>query len=281
MSKYQEIYDMVTKLYENKKYKQVIEKVDKFINIGFDNQKWIHRMKFMRAKSLRYLGRFNEAIAELIVLSKQLEDNLYSKLELFYIYYYLNRYEEAFELLPQLYEMPNKYVSNHSLLIGELVIRKNLGMKATYRKGTRSDYIKEQIVNYNEEIAYEHILDHTHETMSYNEHSIFTENIDIKYLMECVKEDVKTNKKVNVNDMMEIHYFAVSGIGHDDSNMCNYLKVVVVPGTPNIIAMYPSSYIEDDNVQVLNCNIDKLFKREEKQKTVSRIDRFNKRFNLS
>ena len=44
--------------------------------------------------------------------------------------------------------------------------------------------------------------------------------------------------------------------------------------------MYPFSKIEKEEVKVLNCDREKLFKNEEKEKTISRIDKFNKRFNL-
>ena len=79
---------------------------------------------------------------------------------------------------------------------------------------------------------------------------------------------------------MEIYCFAVSGIGYDENSICNYVKVVVCPNTNNIVAMYPFAYIEKENIKPLDCDMDRLFKREVKEKINSRIDKFNKRFNL-
>lgn len=277
MNRYSEIYNLISKLYENRKYKEVVDKVNKYINIGFENQAYAHNLKFLRAKSLRYLGRFEEAIKDLKELSTSEKDRSYSKLELFYIYYFLNRYNEALKLLSELYLMKNKYVSNYTLLIAELVIKKQLGMHVDFKRGTKSDYIKEQIVNYDESKALEHIKSHVRNEDSYNEHSKFNTGINLNYLMECVKKDLKNNKKANIVDILEIHYFAVPGIGYDSNNLCNYIKVVVVPNTTDIIAMYPYAYIEVDDVNLLNCDLNKLFNRE---KNTSRIDKFNNRFNL-
>lgn len=280
MSRQSEVYSLIVKLYENKRYKEVIDKVNKYISIGFENIRYECNLKFLRAKSLRYLGRFEEAINELIELSKLEEDNSYSKLELFYIYYFLNRYEEALKLLPELYEMKNKYVANYTLLIAELVMKKQLGFNVNFKRGTKSDYIKEQIINYNEELALKHIETYMSDEESYNEHSRFSEKVNFKYLMECVKKDLKNSKKANLVDILEIHFFAVPGIGYDKNNKCNYIKVVVIPNTTNIIAMYPYAYIEVDNAPLLNCDMDVLFSRNKEEQTTSRIDRFNRRFNL-
>ena len=280
MSRQIDIYNLIVKLYENRRYKEVVDKVDKYINIGFESIRYECNLKFLRAKSLRYLGKFDEAISQLIEISSLTEDNLYSKLELFYIYYYLNRYNEALKLLPELYVMKNKYVSNYTLSIAELVMKKQLGFNVNFKRGTKSDYMKEQIVNYDEELALKHIEVHTRDEESHNEHSRFNENVNFKYLMECVKKDLKNSKKANLVDILEIHYFAVPYIGYDKNSNCNYIKVVVVPNTTDIIAMYPYAYIEVDNAQLLNCDMNLLFNKNETEKTTSRIDKFNRRFNL-
>jgi tetratricopeptide (TPR) repeat protein len=280
MKQFYEIYSSVVELYNNKKYKEVVNSVDKYLKLDFTSEKYIHNMRFLRAKSLRYLGRFDEAILELKALEKSEKNAAYSALELFYIYYFLNRYEEALELLPKLYNEKTKYISNHTLLIMELVMKKQLGIPVSYKKGTRSDYMKEQIMNYSSEKALQHIKNHKYEAVSYNIHSQFNDSVDIEYLMECVKKDIINSEKRNRIDALEVHYFSVSGVGYDDNSICNYLKVVVCPNTTNIITMYPFSNIENENVRILNCDRNKLFKKEDNEKNVSRINKFNKRFNL-
>lgn len=280
MKKYGEIYSLIVELYKVKKYKEVVDKVDKYINIGFKNKRYVYNMRFLRAKSLRYLGRFDEAINQLKELINDPSDKSFSKLELFFIYYYLHRYEEALELLPDLYETNGKYFSNQSISITELVIRKNLGLPVSFRKGSKSDYIKSQIVNYNEQIAIQHINEHTYYEDSHQEHSLFNKNVNINYLFECVKNNLKNSKPINDNNLLSVYYFALPGIGYDSNSVCNYIKVVVVPNTTNIITLYPFAYIEIDNINMLNCDLNKLFNRQIEEKSTSRIDRFNSRFNL-
>lgn len=281
MSRYSEIYNLIFQLYENKKYKDVVNKVNKYINIGFENKINIYNMKFLKAKSLKYLKRFDEAIIELKELSKDPLDKANSKVELYFIYYHLGRYEEALNLLPDLYEANEIYLSNQSLSISELVIRKNLGLPASFREGTKSDYIKSQIVNYNEQIAIKHINEHTGYKESHQIHSLFNKNININYLFESVKRNLKNSIAVNDdNNLLSVHYFAVSGVGYDSNSICNYIKVVVVPGTTNIVTIYPFAYVDIDNIGVLDCDIDKLFNRHNEEKSSSRIDKFNSRFNL-
>ena len=278
MSDEKQLYGLIYNLYNSRKYKEVIEKSNKYLKL-FQNEYDI-KVRFMRAKSLRYLNKFEEAIEELIEICLDDRDNSFSKLELFYIYYFLNRYEEALNLLPELYLMENKYVSNHSLAITELVMRKQLGLPASYKKGSKSDYIKSQVVNYDEAKALEHINNHARDEETHDIHSCFNENINIEYLMESVKNNLEFNNKINVIDILEIHYFSISGIGYDNTSLCNFLKVVVVPNTSNIISMYPCSKVEVSDVDVLKCDFDKLFNRQTKEKVMSRIDKFNKKFNL-
>ena len=280
MSKYGEIYTLILELYKNKKYKEVVDKVNKYINMGFTNRKSIYNMKFLRAKSLRYLKQFDEAISQLKELEQEPTDNYFSKIELFFIYYYLHRYEEALELLPILYETNGKYLSNQSLSITELVIRKNLGLPANFRKGTKSDYIKSQIVDYDEQKAFEHIKKHMIYEKSHQEHSLFNKNIDINYLYECVKNNLKNSVANNDNNLLAVHYFAVPSIGYDSNSLCNYVKVVVVPSTTDIVAMYPYAYVETSEVNLLDCDLDKLFNRKKEEKSTSQIDKFNNRFKL-
>lgn len=280
MVRYEEIYKMIKKLYDNKKYQEVINSVEKYLKLDFLNKNFEHNMHFYKAKSLRYLGRFDEAISELKKLSKYDNDNLCSVEELFYIYYYLNRYEEALELLPILYNNKEKSVSNHTLLIIEIVMKTHLGIPVSYRKGSRSDYIKEQIINYSSQKALEHIIAHKYEDYSKNIHSRFNENVNIEYLMECVKNNINNSEKRNKRDSLEVHCFSIFGIGYDNNTICNYLNVVVCPNTTNIITMYPFSQVGKEEVKILDCDFDRLFNRKKEERSTSMIDKFNNRFNL-
>lgn len=280
-SKENEIYELILELYKKRKNKEVVEKTTKFLNTFYISCNKANSLMIMRAKSLRYLGQFDKSIEELKnILNKcDTRNCIYIKTELFYIYYHLNRYEEAMELLPELYNAPNKNINNHSLLIMDLVMKKSLGMPIKYRIGSRSDYLKKQIVDYNENLAIEHIKQHASYEEGTIEHSVFNESLDIEYLFQVVKENLKNSEKANINETLEIYYFSVHGIGYENNSPCSCLKVVVCPNTKNIITMYPYSHLTDEKSQPLIYDHNKLFKAESKQKVISRIDKFNKRYN--
>ena len=80
--------------------------------------------------------------------------------------------------------------------------------------------------------------------------------------------------------MLEIYYFGVSNIGYINNINCNFIKVVVIPNTNNIISMYPTNEVDYNYISNLNIDYDKLFERNNKVKTISRIDKFNKRYNI-
>ena len=148
-------------------------------------------------------------------------------------------------------------------------MKKHLGLDTTYKKGTYGDSIKEQIVNYDEEVSINHIKSHSFDMVTDNNaKSYFHKNVDIDYLIECVKENLKTSKKANKNENLEVHYFLLPNIGMYEDYICNYIKVILIPNTNNIISMYPSSYMENAEVPILNCDFDILFGKKEKVKSL-------------
>ena len=78
---------------------------------------------------------------------------------------------------------------------------------------------------------------------------------------------------------MEIHYFAIPNVGYNEGIKCNYIKVVVVPNTNNILTMYPIDTTDTNLAIQLNIDFSTIFnKTEEKVKMMSRIDKFNMKY---
>lgn len=271
-----ELYCDILDLFSNKKYKEVIKYSKKYLELVADNKHTID-VKNLKARAFRNLGIFDEALIELEDLFKN-SYNKHTNLSLFYLYVYMNKYEKALNLIPYLYQ--DQLIKGHSILITELYLKKALGIPIKFKKGSRSDYVKEQILNYDEQKFEEHINVHivNENNESDDTHSKYKENINLKYLIECVKEGLKTSKKANVEDIFEIHYFYIPNIGVYKNETCNYLKVLIVPNTLDIITMYPDRNIEYE-YNMLKCDYDKLYKKEN-QKILSRIDKFNKKYNL-
>jgi len=265
-------YLRVKNLYINKKYSTVEKEATKYL----DRYPSDINLRFMRARAYRKLSKFNEAINDLKYVLKE-EYNNHSLLELYFIYYYLNMYKEALELLPTIYE--KKTMNAYSISISEIVMKKQLGIEFSFKKGARCDYIRGQIVDYNFDEALEHTKKHLIKTED-PKRSYFNEGIDIKYLFDFFKKNIDNTKKVNTEEIMEIHYFGIGNIGTLNNTTCNFIKVVVVPNTKNIISMYPTNNVDYNYVTNLDIDYDKLFKRENKVKTKSRIDRFNRKYNM-
>lgn len=264
--RYSELYLDIKDLNARGKHKDVIKYADRYLKLNDSNVIRGRKIRFMKARALRFLERYDEAIE---ILKEGMKEEMFFGSELFFLYYHLNRYEEAMELLPFVYNYENKTIKNYSISIMELVMKKQLGLDTTYKKGTYGDTIKEQIVNYDYEKAFEHIISHSYENVDNSDvKSYFHKNVDIEYLIECVKENLKTSKKANKNENLEVHYFLLPNIGMYEDYICNYIKVILIPNTNNIISIYPSSYMENAEVPILNCDFDILFGKKEKVKSL-------------
>lgn len=276
-----DLYSLIRKYFRNGEYQNVISIFDKYLEVSDEYSIYYQNVKFMKARSLRFLKNYEEAIKLLKVSLEEIYDS-YCALELFSIYYYLGRYEEALEIMELLYNDPNKPIANQSLYIAELIMKKHLGLPLPKNKNDdKLFYLRDQIINYNNDLAVEHIKQHF-EKQEEEYHVCFKSNIDIEYLMECVKENIKNSSKIISNEICEIHYFLVSNIGYNNNGNCNILKVILIPNTNNIITMYPIENFDNEvsSAIILDCDYEKLFKKEEKIKTISRIDKFNKRYNF-
>ena len=269
------MYIKIRNLYMDKKYKELIKEAENYLNIYSNDI----NIRFMYAKALRHEERFEEAIENFKINLKYNSHDEHSILSLFYLYYFLNMYKEAYEMLPLVYE--TKF-QKKSISITKLVMRKNLGYPCYINEKENNNYINKQIVNYDSDLAYNHISEHTslEEQMKNVKGSLMFNDIDLKYLISVVKENIPKNKKANIEEIMDIYYFGISNIGYDDNNIYNYIKVVVIPNTQDIVSIYPTNLIEEKTTKPLDCDHNKLFKRTNKVKTMSRIDKFKKKYNI-
>ena len=180
------------------------------------------------------------------------------------------------KLLPILCE--KKLISSKSLSICELVINNDSKYVNYYKDGKRNYYIKRQILDYSENMALNYINRHTKYGDNNCVLSIFND-IDIIYLFEVIKNNLKKSKRANINDVLDIYFFGINNIGYikDSEAVCNYIKVVVVPNTTNIISIYPTTNPSIKDVKLLEYDYDKLFIKG-KVKIMSQIDKFNNRY---
>ena len=267
-------YSRLKDLYFNRRYIEFIKGSTKYL------QKYPHEsnLRFMRAKAYRALKQYSLAIYDLKYLLINDSQNKYALVELFFLHYYLNNYKEALKLLPLLYE--KQWINPMSLSIAEQVMKKQLGIEIKLKKNSNIDYIRSQIFNYSDSLALLHCEGHFSNNQYKESFSCFKDNINLKYLFNTVRKSIVNENKTDTNEVLETHYFAINNVGYYCDDICNFLKVVVVPNTDNIITMYPVNKVSFAEPQLLDVDYEKLFNTNEKVKQKSRIDKFNERYKI-
>ena len=277
MNKYDErmnrtkLFSMISELYFKKKYTIFIKKANKFLEMYPDDLS----VYYMRGKAERELKNYEAAIKDFEIVYNA-DDKTNALVELFYLYYFTEKYSKAMDLLP-IIEKRNA-ISNDKLKVIKLVLKNKLELMTIKDNFELNDYQSFQIADYSYRETLKHLKNHKKEED--NEKSQFNDNINLDYLLSKLRKFIKEENRYNMKSSLDIYYFGLSGIGFDrNGDVSNYIKVVVIPGTNNIITAYPVSSVD---CEVVNIDYDrnKMFsKTSDKQKTLSQIEKFNKRYN--
>ena len=288
-------YTRLVNLYKTGKYSNFLKASEKFMSYC-DNGK---KILLMRAKAYRELEMYNEALNELSKAIKY-KDNEYAMLELYLLYYHLNMYNEALELLPMLYGKEG--IKGHSLAISELVMKKQLGMYCNFKMGDRCDMLKSQIQNYDSNLALEHISDHISSNEDNNQ-VYFNKNIDLEYLFNIVREEHSLCYTVGsyyskYNPSLTI-YAGINKVNYEESvklikecvnlmsdkttverlfdsslkTINTYLNNYYDDVTSQINEYYKKEFEETESVEELRSNINKV--------TIDEVINLNKKISLS
>ena len=249
-------FSRVNELYHNKKFQACIKFSTQYLEkYGPDVQ-----ILFIRAISYRKQHNIEAEINDLVsILSIELY-NLRALTELFYVYHHENRFEEAMEIL-------NLILSDYMKIPDDFDIEplekaKHILKTAEILKIVDIPYTKFEIVS---GIVRKHV--EFADEPKKDDTSYFYHNIDINYLYDVVKEALKTSNKANVNTSYDHYYFAIPNVGCNDNEVFNFIRVIVVPGTDEIVTMYPTNEIDDKNYQFLDIDVKRL--RHFKEKALS------------
>ncbi len=186
-------------------------------------------------------------------------------LALFYMRH--NNYEEARELINSIGE---DYFNSNIHHMRQIQVILGIPIPSEY-----SSYTINQLKNYDRDLAYEHIKFHQ-EGVEYN--SFFKKDIDINELMMDAISKIQ-NMKPGYYDVFEHYIIECPNCGEINEENLDYYKVLIIPGTKNIITMYPvannnpfaENYIVKDKKEI--------YLKKEKVKRKSQIDKFNERYN--
>ena len=101
----------------------------------------------------------------------------------------------------------------------------------------------------------------------------FASNLDISTIFKQIKSELNDENRT-ITDMMDRYFVEYPNIGYNqDGQLANSICVVVIPGTKDIITMYP----EVSQKMVTKKDIMKTLNRES-AKVNSRVSKFNSKF---
>ena len=191
-------------------------------------------------------------------------DSLYKQI---CIHLKLNEYETVLELYNELkkYDYNKKYDYLYKTNSLEILCNHRLGLE---NEIDASVYTDNQIVDYNIERTLEHISFHKEENENKTLHSVFDESINITDLFVYSFLNLK-EENYYANNIMDIYVIEYPNVGTVNGEVVNYVKVVTLPNTKEIITIFP-----------YNKSIKENKNENTKVKQMSRIDKFNKKYNL-
>ena len=170
---------------------------------------------------------------------------LYAIKQLIYLDIKNNNLEEILDLLMKLSIQDKEYYVIKSYVLYKLGKTEQIEVQ---------NYYTQQLINYDEYAALEHIQKHLDENDNKRLHTVFDSSIDLQQLFEQVKEKIKVINPTRFTMVEKYIICCEEEIGISDGEKVNTIEVVTIPHTKNIITMYP--------IKVTNLEKEKQFKIE-------------------
>ena len=146
-------------------------------------------------------------------------------------------------------------------------------------KRSDKNYIVRQIIEYHEDDFLAHIKKHQ---LKKNEDdckinsNIFSESFPIQNIIEEVKKYIPSSKKMCTTLISDTYVFRFNDCGRDNNRIVDYFKVICFHNTSDFITMCPAFGCE--RLPFVDLNYINLECGKKKVKTLSQIEKFNKRY---
>ena len=205
---------------------------------------------------------------------KKVKDNIItSKMRLLS---YQEKYNELHEYIQKyFYEIKSMgFAINPLLYYG----RKKLG-QIDENKREQHTYIFRQIIRYEEKDFLEHIKKHLSEYTDNTinpDISVFKKDFPLDIVIEEIKKHIPSDIRLYPNLYSDAYVFRYDNCGKTKNEEVHYFKVACFHNTNEIITIFPEKDCENlpyIDLNYLNVN------NKPKTKTLSQIDKFNKRYN--
>ena len=182
------------------------------------------------------------------------------------------RYEESYSLLLRDADI---FYQRGWLIQGlYLFLKKQLGLLET-RDYKQNKYLLSQIVKYDEKRFMNYMEEYTYD-VNLNKPVYFIKNFPVKKIVNEIKD--KSSDNYRIYSMVNyVQIFRLMNNGVVNGKSVDYIKVVSLLDSNNIITMYPYENIEALPSMDLSSI---LVEDEPKVKRISQIDKFNSRYGI-
>lgn len=214
-----------------------------------------------------------------IHLEEAMENSESSKIRssLFECYYYIHDYEKAFKLLDYFMDAASEEKLKY-YRIYELVLMKKLGIPITLLDFEKEKYLASQVVDYSDKLFNNYLKGLVYKQ---KHNGIYiNKKIDLKLLVSQIRIVLINSNRSKVLNYSDIYHFKCPNFATDSAgNAIDYIRVKVIPGTNDILRLYP---IQEKDVDILNplaVEKKKEYTSLRKIKRKSQLEKFYSRYN--
>lgn len=183
---------------------------------------------------------------ELLNKAYNYSNNPYALINLINMDLHERKYEEAYEKLLKLkqnliFNKDCKYYYDAISVFLNSKLDKKINVKQSV------GYHERQLEEYDKVCALTHIFRHVYQDIyNKNIHTVFANNIDVEYLFNNVPNMLNEDNYFYTN-IFDEYYLNIDNVGLNGEN---YLTVGCIPGTKDIVSMYPIKYNPIKKVRV-------------------------------
>lgn len=227
-----------------------------------------------------YIKDSNLESAKEILLSITIKDAT-ALYKLMITYYGLGEYQNCLDVGEKAITFSEKNKINISTT--KLDDIKRMILCANYKLGLSNDESVKYLFNYDKNSAIKHIKKHLDINLDKEKHSIFNNDVDIDLLFEEMSNQLGVYKKYYTDYILDCYYIEYPNAGIDQGIKANYLKIITVFNTNNIISMYPISKDDikpGDFINKIKKEIKNVSNSKIKIKMKTQIEKFNERYNI-
>jgi len=271
-----EWYSQIVYKIENRKNNSVILELESYL----EKYPYDTRARTTYATLLIESGRLEEAeviLNDTIITKKTVDRNLYELLKAkIKLLCNQRRYEECYKLFLENDLLLKQHFEDYYSLL--LFLKITLGLEVNVSEYPKS-YTIEQLISYSEEKAIEHIMKHV-DNFDEKNNTCFCSDFPVEELYYKLRNmlPLDTDKCLCSGFFKSKYIFKCEGNGRNFTSKVDYIKVVCIRDTNDIITMFP--YENKSNLPVidLDLGIKQVENEKSKVKRMSQIDKFNQRY---